>query len=212
MTNIKVVDELHESIIEDAWSLYYEAFRELNAFAVQRHLMYRDEFDDVMRDKRVQKYLCLDDGGALCGMSTYTNHLDAVPLISPQYFERRWPQHYAERRIWYVGFVAVQDGAPVTTFPGLIAAMHETSTRDAITALDVCARTDAARHLPRSVRVLLHRLSGNVRMERLDEQSYWLYEFPSAAGAPSLSSAEGPTSLSAEVPATSARSVDRRAA
>jgi hypothetical protein len=117
----------------------------------------------------------------LCGLSTYTNYLEAVPLISPQYFERRWPRHFAERRIWYVGFVAVTAGAPVTTFPNLIAAMHETSKRDAITALDVCTRTDEVRHLPRAVRVLLHRLSGGVRMERLDEQSYWMYQFTNAA-------------------------------
>jgi hypothetical protein len=179
--SIKVVDEVHETLIEDAWQLYYEAFRELNAFAVQRHLMYRSEFDEVMLDPRVQKYLCLDDAGALCGLSTYTNYLEAVPLISPQYFERRWPRHFAERRIWYVGFVAVTAGAPVTTFPNLIAAMHETSKRDAITALDVCTRTDEVRHLPRAVRVLLHRLSGGVTMERLDEQSYWMYEFTNAA-------------------------------
>jgi hypothetical protein len=179
--NMKTVDQLHESLLEDAWDLYYEAFKELNTLAVQRHLMYRNEFDEVMLDRRVQKYLCLDDDAALCGLSTYTNDLDAVPLISPEYFERRWPRHYAERRIWYVGFVAVAATAPVTTFPSLIAAMHETSTRDALTALDVCAHTDAVRHLPRSVRVLLRRLSGNVRMERLDEQSYWLYEFPKAA-------------------------------
>jgi hypothetical protein len=179
--SIKIVDEVHETLIEDAWQLYHEAFSELNALAVQRHLMYRAEFDEVMLDPRVQKYLCLDDDGALCGLSTYTNDLDAVPLISPQYFERRWPRHYAEHRIWYVGFVAVQEGAPLSTFASLIGAMHETSTRDSITALDVCSRTEEVRHLPRSVRVLLHRISGNVRMERLDEQSYWLYEFPDAA-------------------------------
>jgi hypothetical protein len=178
---IKVVDELHETLIEDAWKLYHEAFSELNAFAVQRHLMYRSEFDEVMLDPRVQKYLCLGDDGNLSGVATYTNDLDAVPLISPRYFERRWPQHYAEGRIWYVGFVAVRDGVPLTVFGEIIGAMHETSGRHAITALDVCARTDAVRHLPRSVRVLLHRISGNVRMERLDEQSYWLYEFPDAA-------------------------------
>jgi len=27
---------------------------------------------------------------------------------------------------------------------------------------------------------MLHRLSGNVRTERMDDQSYWLYEFPAA--------------------------------
>jgi hypothetical protein len=179
--NIKVIDEVHESLIEDLWKLYYEAFRELNALAVQRHLMYRHEFVDVMLDNRVQKYLYFDDDGALCGLSTYTNDLDAVPLISPQYFERRWPQHYAERRIWYVLFVAVKDGAPVRAFAELIEAMHRTSSVHGITALDICRVTDEVRHLPRAVRVLLHRLSGNVRMERLDEQSYWLYEFPNAA-------------------------------
>ncbi|GAA5190880.1 hypothetical protein GCM10023322_47060 [Rugosimonospora acidiphila] len=178
---IKIVGEMDDTLIEDAWSLYHKAFRELNALAVQRHLMYRDEFDAVMVDPRVQKYLCLDDAGALCGLATYTNDLHAVPLISPEYFERRWPRYYAEGRIWYVGFVAVETGAPITTFHELIAAMHETSTRDSITALDVCTRTDEIRHLPRSVRVLLHRLAGNVRMQRLDEQSYWMYDFPEAA-------------------------------
>jgi hypothetical protein len=176
--DIKIADELHESLIDDAWQLYHEAFRWLNAHAVQRHLMYRTEFNDVMFDRRVLKYVSLDDDGAMCGLSTYTNQLDAVPLISPPYFERRWPRHYAEGRIWYVGFVAVRDDAPVVTFPNLIAAMHETSTRNAITALDVCAYTAAVRHLPRSVRTLLRRISGTVRMERLDEQSYWLYSFP----------------------------------
>jgi hypothetical protein len=178
---VQVVDEVREALSEDAWKLYHEAFRDLNAFAVQRHLMYRSEFDEVMLDRRVGKYLVLDDDGVLIGMSTYTNDLDAVPLISPQYFERRWPRHYVERRIWYVGFVAVQAGAPITTFASLIGAMHETSTVNAITALDVCSRTDEVRHLPRSVRVLLHRISGRVKMERMDEQSYWMYEFPDAA-------------------------------
>jgi hypothetical protein len=34
--------------------------------------MYRGEFEYVMRDQRVQKYLCLDDDDILCGLSTYT--------------------------------------------------------------------------------------------------------------------------------------------
>src|SRR5688572_13927439 len=84
--NVKVVDEVHQTLLEDAWTLYDAAFRELNGLAVQRHLMYRSEFDEVMRDQRVQKYLCMDDDDTLCGLSTYTNDLHAMPLISPQYF------------------------------------------------------------------------------------------------------------------------------
>jgi hypothetical protein len=180
--NVKVVDEVHESLVEDAWSLYHEAFEELNAYAVQRHLMYRGEFDDVMRDRRVQKYLCLDDDDVLCGLSTYTNDLDAVPLISPQYFKRRWPQHYAERRIWYCGFVAVHpNGRAANAFAELVEAMYlVAATQNGIIALDMCRFNDGVRRLSRVVPLMLHRLSGEVRTERMDEQSYWLYEFPAA--------------------------------
>jgi hypothetical protein len=178
--NVKVVDEAHDGLIEQAWSLYYTAFRELNALAVQRHLMYRNEFEDVMRDQRVQKYLCLDEKDTLCGLSTYTNDLDAVPLISPQYFERRWPQLYAERRIWYCGFVAVQDARP-NVFHELVEAMYLVAhAQNGLIALDMCRYNDQKRRLSRVIPLMLHRLSGEVHTERMDEQSYWLYEFPAA--------------------------------
>jgi hypothetical protein len=180
--NVKVVDEVHETLLEDAWTLYHGAFRELNALAVQRHLMYRSEFDEVMRDQRVQKYLCLDDDDTLCGLSTYTNDLYAVPLISPPYFERRWPQHFAERRIWYCGFVAVDPkGRTANAFGELVRAMYlVAATQNGIIALDMCRLNDQVRRLSRVVPLMLHRLSGEVRTERMDEQSYWLYEFPAA--------------------------------
>lgn len=172
---VKQTNQVGGDLGQEAWTLYRNAFTEINALAVQRHLMYRDEFAGVMLDGRVQKYLHLDDAGAIDGLAAYTNHLDAVPLISWQYFQRRWPEHYAAGRIWYVEFVAVAEHAPITAFWDLIEAMHLTSGTAAITALDVCAQ----RHeLPRSVEVLLRRISGAVTVERLDVQSYWLYEFP----------------------------------
>lgn len=180
--NVKVVDEAHESLIEEAWTLYYTAFRDLNAYAVQRHLMYRHEFDEVMRDPRVQKYLCVDDSDKLAGLSTYTNDLDAVPLISPQYFERRWPQLYAERRIWYCGFVAIHpDAQAATAFGELVSQMYMVAhAQNGIIALDMCRFNDESRRMSRVVPLMLRRLSGDVRTERMDEQSYWLYEFPAA--------------------------------
>jgi len=180
--NVKVVDEVHGKLAEQAWTLYYDAFRELNGFAVQRHLMYRSEFDEVMRDPRVQKYMCLDADDTLCGLSTYTNDLDAVPLISPQYFERRWPQHYAERRIWYCGFVAIHpNGRAKNAFGELVEAMYlVAATQNGIIALDMCRHNDEVRRLSRVIPLMLHRLSGDVRTERMDEQSYWLYEFRAA--------------------------------
>ncbi|WP_327007701.1 hypothetical protein OHA72_10730 [Dactylosporangium sp. NBC_01737] len=180
---IKIHDILGGDLREAAWALYSDAFRELDALAVQRHLMYRGEFDDVMDDPRVQKYLCLDLDDTLRGLSIYTNDLDAVPLISPAYFHRRWPQHHAEHRIWHCGFVATQtDGRAAAAFGELVTAMYHTAAgRDGLIALDFCARTDEVRHMSRVVRLMLHRLSGDVRAQRIDEQQYWLYEFPTVA-------------------------------
>jgi hypothetical protein len=180
---IKVFDELHGSLLEEAWKLYQDAFQELNALAIQRHLMYRDEFDEVMRDTRVQKYLYLNDDGALCGMSTFTNYLEAVPLISPEYFRRRWPQHYAERRIWYVGFVAVHpNGRALHAFVELVEAMQLVAApQNGVVGLDVCRYNDEAHRMSRAVGMLVHRITSTVHVERADEQSYWLYEFPAAA-------------------------------
>lgn len=178
--SIKVVDVVQEDLIEIVWKLYSEAFEGLNALAVQRHLMYRDEFDAVMGDSRVQKYLCLGDDGELVGLSTYTNELDAMPLISPAYFERRWPRLYAERKIWYCGFVAVHpNGRPANAFAELVEAMYlVAATQNGIIGLDMCRYNDEAHHMSRVVRIMLHRLSGEVRAERMDEQQFWLYEFP----------------------------------
>jgi hypothetical protein len=180
--SIKVVDQVHDDLREEAWALYSEAFKDLNAFAVQRHLMYRNEFDEVMADVRIEKYLALDDGGTILrGLSTYTNDLGAMPLISPPYFERRWPQLYADRKIWYCGFVAVQDDkAAARAFGELVEAMYlVAATQNGIIGLDFCRHNDEIRRMSRVVRLMLQRLSGDVHAERMDEQQFWLYQFPS---------------------------------
>jgi hypothetical protein len=180
---VNVVDELHESLVEEAWTLYHEAFEELNAQAIQRHLMYRSEFDEVMRDRRVQKYLYLDEQGVLGGLATFTNRLEAVPLISPQYFQRRWPRHYAERRIWYIGFIAVSPrGRAMSALAVLVERMHAVAAaRNGIVGLDICRFNGDGRHMSRGIELLVRRLPGGARFERADEQSYWLMEFPEAA-------------------------------
>lgn len=173
---VTAVRTVVSGLLDQAWDLYEAAFAELNTLAVQRHLMYRPEFDEVMADRRVGKYLSWR-GDTLTGLATYTNCLDAVPLISPQYFERRWPTLFAEGRIWYVGFVAVAADAPVDVYPELIAAMHAESGPGAVTVLDVCNRMNHVKHLPRSTRALLHHIAGGVRMHVLDAQTYVAYDF-----------------------------------
>ena len=86
-----VTDDLREQ----AWKLYREAFDPLRHTAVQRHVMYDDEFDAVMADARVDKYLIYDDEGTLQGLGTITNMIESMPLVSPEYFATRWPERFA---------------------------------------------------------------------------------------------------------------------
>lgn len=179
---IDVLQAVPAERLDEAWQLYIDAFDELRATAVQRHVMYRSEFDEVMLDTRVQKFLAFGDEGQLLGMSTITDDLHAVPLISPEYFERRYPARFAERQIWYVGFVAVLPGGRQSrVFVRLIDEMYKmTSTRLGYVCLDVCRYNEEVYGLPNAVHTILRRHFGNVRGHRLDEQSYWIYEFPAA--------------------------------
>jgi hypothetical protein len=178
---VEVTAEVRRNVIDAAWKLYREAFDELRLTAVQRHLMFRTEFDDVMRDTRIRKYVCYDDPGEMTGLSTFTNDLDAMPLISPDYFQHRWPIRFAEKRIWYVGFVAVHPAHRGTgAFEGLVEAMYHTiAGQHAVVGLDMCRRNED-HGLPDAIQAVLVRLATGVRHQRIDEQSYWLYEFPAA--------------------------------
>ncbi len=174
---IEVVDTIPDTRLDDAWRLYNAAFRDLNAMTVQRHLMFQPEFDAVMQDKRIDKWLSCDETGDLLGLATYTNDLAAWPLISPEYFARRWPQEYAERRIWYCGFVAVPGHDP-GVFTGLIEAMYRRAEEQrGVISLDICRFNIESYKLDRAIAHWLNRISGGqVRCETADVQTFMVYE------------------------------------
>ena len=181
---VKVIDQIPDGDLREVlWKLYEDSFAELRSLAVQRHLMYRSEFDEVMDDPRISKYLALEDDGTPVGIATYTNDLEAVPLIAPEYFERHWPEHYAAKRIWYIGFVCV--GPQVQgreVFAQLVEQMYlVASAQNGLVGLDICTYNDDTRHMSKIFRLMVRRLSDNMRFNRIDQQSYWLYEFPTAA-------------------------------
>lgn len=167
-----------------AWALYQRAFTSLNALTVQRHLMTLDEFNDVAADSRIDKYCAVTDDGAIAGLATYTNDLRAVPLISADYFQRRWPDLYAAHKIWYCGFVAVHpDHAGGGAYQALVEELYRTAeVGGGVIGLDVCQFNDTAHHISRSIGKLLDRVSrGRVHKERADVQSYWIFQTDPAA-------------------------------
>lgn len=179
--HIEVGTDVPAELTEATWRLYTDAFDELRVTAVQRHVMDRVEFDHVISDKRVLKYLGRDPDrpDELAALATFTNELDAMPLISPDYFAHHWPQLYAEKRIWYIGFFAIHPASRgCGIFESVIADMwHRVRACDGIAALDICRRNDEI-GLGRAIHQTLTSLTAGTQARRLDEQTFWLYEPP----------------------------------
>lgn len=172
--NLEVTNILTGDTREEAWALYLKAMTPLATMAVQRHVMTRGEFNEVALDPRVIKYTGYRSG-RLAAVATYTNDLDAIPLISPPYFEHRWPKAYAEKRIWYIGFVAIVLGGPV--FVLLMNHMHQTVIKNGggISVFDAC--TYRSERLPGAVTAFLrHALAEQPTLTRIDQQSFYAYQ------------------------------------
>lgn len=169
-------------LLEDAWKLYQQSFDELRHLAVQRHVMYADEFDAVMADTRVDKYLIFRADGALQGVGTITTNLVSMPLVSPEYFAHRWPDRYQAGQVYYIGFVAVHpDSHGSGIFGELVKAMTEVVAKlDGVAVLDVCNHNKDRLHLPRAINWLASTWAAHVKMVTLDAQSYIAYDFARA--------------------------------
>jgi hypothetical protein len=167
---------------EQAWKLYSQAFDELRFVAVQRHVMYGEEFDAVMADPEVQKFLLWGADGSLQGLSTMTNNLRSMPLVSPEYFAHRWPERYQAGLIYYIGFLGVHPASHGTgVFGDLVRAMTEpVSLVEGFAVIDVCTYNKDRLHLPRAIRWLASTWAPSVEMSDLDAQTYVGYDFTRA--------------------------------
>lgn len=164
--------------LNEAWNLYSAMFADIDELAAQRHLMTLAEFASVYHHPDVLKFYAHDDNtGRLIGMSVMTRHLEAWPLISPRYFARRWPHHFSEQAIWYVGFVGVQP-RHIHGFHHLIAAMYPyVQATHGIAVMDFCSYNCATRRLPTITLKLLERLNPAARKEIADTQTFIAYQF-----------------------------------
>lgn len=183
---VKLFDHLDDGeLAETCWSIYVECFSKINKLAANRHLMYREEFDQVMADERVTKFVPLDDGGVPVGLGTLGNQLEAFPLVSPEYFAENWPQPYVQKRIYYCGFVGVVEHARMSAaFREVFAEFYRiTEPVRGLVALDICTFNEMVNRLPQSIGRALQRMSGGrATYDRIDAQSFWLYDVTGALG------------------------------
>lgn len=170
---------------ECLWRMYVEAFEPLRAAAVQRHLMVRWEFDEILADARVTKILVVDDEASaptepVAGMATVTNDLCAVPLISPDYFRARWPRLFTEKRIWYVSFLAVAPDYHGTRVASLLVEpiCELAGAEGGLVGVDICSYNETVMRLPTLLLRLARTYVPSTSLRKLDAQTYWAFDFP----------------------------------
>lgn len=157
----------------DVYGQYRDAFNGLAATAVQRHVMHLGEWEDVMQDPRIWKFVATDDG-EFVGLSTITNDLEAWPLISPDYFRANYPAESARQDVWYIGFAfAVANRRAV--LPYLLGAMYPLSHKG-VSIMDFCTE-NVDRGLPEYTRGILEKVNPDVGMHLIDAQEFWAIDF-----------------------------------
>jgi hypothetical protein len=165
---------------ERAWEAYSSAFDELRTAAIQRHMMTRAEFDEVMADDRVRVYLAEQPDGVIAGIATLANDLAAMPLVSPDFFAARWPEHYAAGRCWYIGLVGVRPSAHgAGAFQLIVSSVAATvGPPGGVLVLDVPQRNIESFHVPHAVKRIADTVVSGATCEMVDAQTYWAYTTP----------------------------------
>lgn len=168
--------ELDGPTTQEAWKLYEEVFADIDSHAAARHLMYESEFVGIAANQHIRKYLVRDDAGVLVGMSTLTNDLESVPLISPRFFARRWPDHFQRGAIWYCGFVGAGRN-DVHAYADLVLTMWKRiRSNNGIVFMDYCQSNVENHRIPQRTRTLMARYGNPVHHTQVDAQTFWIME------------------------------------
>lgn len=170
---ITVETDLDAETAAHYYQLYLETFGELQTRAVARQLLHEHEFLEEMHDPRVSKYTAWEDGEVI-GMTTLTNHLETVPWIAPTYFAHHYPEQWARRAVYYLGFTLVKKTRrEAHVFQGMIAAATRLILAErAVCAWDMCYYNDEELGLGTAIQRML---AGHTELEvaPIDRQTYF---------------------------------------
>lgn len=167
-----------EPEVDRLYGLYEQAFGPLRVLAAARHVLTRSEFVEEMHDVRVDKYVALDEAGAVVGISTFTGDLAAVPWISPEYYAASFPEQTARGALYYLGFTLVDPAyRRHRTFEAMVEEIvRRLRAEKAVCVWDMCAFNRDELQLEAGIVAILDR-SGGATMTTLDTQTYVSADF-----------------------------------
>lgn len=163
----------------DAFDFYTEVFADIDELSANRHLLTRDEFNEIWRDAETRKYIAVRRTNEIVGMSAVTNRLDHVPLVSPRYFAKKYPRNYLDGTLWYIKFVGTLRGKQnhqTNLFRALIHQMYPL-VKDGVSIMDYSHYNVQLRRLPYTAKALLAEIDPRVAAVKICEQQFWAYSF-----------------------------------
>lgn len=155
------------------WGLYDVAFGPLRTGSPCRQALTEEEFHEEMQDERIVKLTLWDwEGDEAVAMALLATDLAAVPWISPEYFEARFPEEYARGAIYYLGAIVT---APHWRRAGNAQILGDEMVRYVAERDGVFAFDCASLNHPHMYRFGQHSCEGVIeyRPEELDTQHYY---------------------------------------
>jgi len=89
-----------------AWSVYQDAFREVNRATPCKQSLSQDEFMMALDDDRIQKWV-VSAGKYPAGIGLITNDLECAPWVSVPYFRTHHSELFEKSLIYYLLGIAV---------------------------------------------------------------------------------------------------------
>jgi hypothetical protein len=93
--------------IEPFYRVYWKSWEGMLDRSPCRQYLRLDEFRDEMKDDRVLKFVLWDEHCRPAAMAFAASDLSVVPWVAPEFFSSRFPEHYREGRIFYIGSIIV---------------------------------------------------------------------------------------------------------
>lgn len=89
------------------YEIYWESWQGMLDTSPTRQYLLFEEFALEATDPRVLKFILWREGGQPAAMAFVASDLSIVPWCSPEFYAARFPEHYREGRIFYVGSIVV---------------------------------------------------------------------------------------------------------
>jgi len=157
--HVDIRTEVDPLLAEELLAAYHAAFAPLASLSPIRQVFSDADFIAEMANPAIVKFLARDLSGAICALSTLTNDLSTQPWLSPEYYEQRYPEHFAEGRLYYVGALLVMpehQGGPWAHML-LTSVIRWLARRSAIATFDCCSFNVEAVQLPRLISLVSRR-------------------------------------------------------